>query len=130
MLVKAVNINAKNVELDFMDVNTDSWYYSAVAAAYANGIINGKDDGSLGIGENITREDMAVMAYRALKLSGNEACTFKDSEDISEYARDAVGAMSKLGIINGFDDNTFGPKSHATRAQAAKIVYEIYKNRK
>lgn len=130
MLVKALDINAKNVELDFMDVNTDSWYYSAVAAAYANGIINGKDDGSLGIGENITREDMAVMAYRALKLSGNEACTFKDSEDISEYARDAVGTMSKLGIINGFDDNTFGPKSHATRAQAAKIVYEIYKNRK
>ena len=44
------------------------WYYGYVSGAYAAaGIIKGFDDGTFGVGLNITRQDMSVMIYNALK---------------------------------------------------------------
>ena len=60
-----------------------------------------------------------VMLLSALPLAG---AAFKDEGFIGkEYAR-AVAAMSEQGIINGFEDGSFGPKKTLTRAQAAKIL--------
>jgi len=53
------------------------------------------------------------------------AVVFTDANDIQAWATDAVTAMQKAGIINGMGDGTFAPNANATRAQAAKIIYEI-----
>lgn len=50
--------------------------------------------------------------------------SFDDAADVSEYAAKAVAYFTKAGIINGMGDNKFMPKANATRAQAAKLVYE------
>lgn len=115
------------VTMDFMDVKSDAWYYRSMLAAYSCGIIIGKGDGSVGIGEEITRQDMAVMAYRAMGMTETDAAEFADSAEIADYAKEAVGALSAKGILNGFEDRTFRPKNFATRAEAAKIIYELYR---
>ena len=60
-----------------------------------------------------------VMLASALPLAG---AAFKDEGFIAEEYQKAVAAVSEMGIINGFEDGSFGPKKTLTRAQAAKII--------
>ena len=60
-----------------------------------------------------------VTLLSALPLAG---AAFKDEGFIAEEYQKAVAAMSAQGIINGFEDGSFGPKKTLTRAQAAKIL--------
>ncbi|WP_154669413.1 S-layer homology domain-containing protein [Ruminiclostridium cellobioparum] len=78
-------------------------------------------------------QDMAVMTYKVselLKVEMKESSSpvqFKDSSMISSYAVNAISAMRKSGIINGVGNDNFAPKNNATRAQAAVIIYQVFK---
>ena len=53
---------------------------------------------------------------------------FADADKIADYAREAVAAMKKSGIVGGYEDNTFRPENGATRAETAKILCGIMNN--
>lgn len=129
MLVSAVNIGiSDDDECAFADAEKGTWYYPYVAAAVKSGIVSGISETEFGIGSLITREQIAAMCFRALKLTGTDSIAaeeFKDSADISEYAAEAVSEMRKLGIINGNENGEFLPKNYATRAEAAQIIFGI-----
>ena len=71
-------------------------------------------------------ENPRVVKVKNINLPGGNSAVFTDGEQISEYAKEAVLKLSGAEIINGFDDNTFKPRSTATRAQAAKLLCHIY----
>lgn len=128
MLTLAFNITDSDISLPFADVTESSWYAPYVASAFKAGIIKGYDNNTFGVGDNITRQDMAVMVYNALKYKNMEVSDdgetlFSDVDNISEYAMPAVAVLSNLNVINGVGNNIFAPKETATRAEAAKIVY-------
>ncbi|MDY3929423.1 MAG: S-layer homology domain-containing protein [Clostridia bacterium] len=111
----------------FEDTERDSWYFDYVMSAYEKGVINGIDPVTFGVGKDITRQDFAVMLYRAVGADNiAEECTYFDSSDIAQYAKNAVSYFSKIGIINGYNDNTFKPYNNITRAEAAKMIYSLY----
>ncbi len=120
-----------SIQNPFNDVTQEDWYYRYVSIANQLEIINGVTQDSLGVGLNLTRQDLAVIAYRAVKASGIELeinisdKLFADHEDISDYAREAVNSLYSAGVINGVGDNKFSPKEFATRAQAVKIMYDV-----
>ncbi len=130
MIVVAFDIPIGNIENVFEDVDSDSWYSAYILAAYNAGLINGYSDTVFGVGNMITREDMAVIIYRALNnlgltLSVGDAIEFSDADEISLYASEAVSELAAGGIMNGMGDGTFSPESNATRAMAAKLIYEL-----
>jgi len=131
MLMNAFNLTDHDAEADFIDVDKDAWYYRSVATAKKLNIINGYPDGSFGVGKAITREEMAVMVYRTAQLKGIhfeakvELVQFNDEHKISNYAKGAVQAMQQAGIIQGISENEFAPHLNATRAQAAKIIFQV-----
>lgn len=130
MLVLALEIYDKNAQAQFEDVASSDWFSSYVASAVKNNIVNGYG-GRFNAGQKITREDMAVMAYRGIKDSDKVSeGLFADDGDISEYARDAVYALAGSGVIKGMGDNQFAPKATATRAQASVIIYNLMMNLK
>lgn len=117
-------------ELNFDDADKNAWYYKFLKKAVKGGIVTGQSEHHFGIGENITREDMAVMLYRAAysDVDGDiKELEFTDNENISDYAKKAVVVLVSKGIINGMPDGSFAPKANATRAEAAKMVYEVLK---
>ena len=128
MLVLAFNLYDETAKTEFEDVAVDSWYYGYVASAYKAGVVSGIDEKHFGTGMNVSRQDIAVMLYRTAKATGvefsDENTEFNDFESISDYAREAVSYMSGKGIINGIDGE-FLPLSSATRAQGAKMIYEL-----
>ena len=128
MLVMASGIYNPSLSVSFSDVNEKDWFYSYVASAVSRGIIVGIDDNSFGVGENITREEMATMICRcltSLRLDSNynETDDFSDSDAVSSWAVNSVNIVKNLGIMNGVGGNKFAPKDTATRAMAAKVIY-------
>lgn len=130
MLTVAYKLNIENKTAKFTDVNADDWFMPYVAAALENGIVNGVSDDMFGTGQNITRQDLAVMAYNAALKNGVEFNTegvqkFSDDDKISDYAKAAVYALKSQDIVNGIDGKNFAPQDTATRAEAAKILYAL-----
>lgn len=130
MLTVAYKLNIENKTAKFTDVNADDWFMPYVAAALENGIVNGVSDDMFGTGQNITRQDLAVMAYNAALKNGVEFNTegvqkFSDDDKISDYAKTAVYALKSQDIVNGIDGKNFAPHDTATRAEAAKILYAL-----
>lgn len=130
MLTVAYKLNIENKTDKFTDVNADDWFMPYVAAALENGIVQGISDELFGTGQNITRQDLAVMAYNAALKNGVEFNTedvqkFSDDDKISDYAKTAVYALKSQDAINGIDGKNFAPQDTATRAEAAKILYAL-----
>lgn len=132
MIVLAGGISG-DAEMNFADVESGAWYEEYIGVAVSTGITNGISEDNFGVGENITREDMITMSARLLNVINKELNTvrdyaeFTDSADISDYAKEAVKTMYCSGIVNGFKEGVFAPKAQATRAEVAKIIYEMFK---
>lgn len=123
MIISMLGENVQDGETDFTDVPHDAWYAPYVNAAHKKGIINGISADKFGSGNQISRQDMAVIIYNILNRGKmNAATTFTDAGEISGYAEDAVNTLNALGIISGMSDGSFAPKKTATRAEAAVII--------
>lgn len=114
----------------FTDVNDGDWFADVVNSAYENNLTSGMGDGSFGVGQPISRQDMAVMIYNALRAKGKSAAAaaepaFKDAEAVADYAKEAIRTLCGMGVMNGVSESTFDPAGNATRAQAAKIIYGV-----
>ncbi len=117
----------------FTDV--PEWASKYVGWAKAMGYVNGIEETLFGSSRNITREQMAAILYRAIvdmELTSNysnPAVTFTDENNIADYAKDAVAAMQKDGIINGYSNGDgsfrFMPQGNATRAEAFTMIYNF-----
>ncbi|OQB12675.1 MAG: Endo-1,4-beta-xylanase A precursor [Firmicutes bacterium ADurb.Bin193] len=133
MLVLVFGLTDETATANFTDVKAGEWHYIYIASAQKAGITNGLGDGSFGINLQITRQEIAALAYRAAMAANvtlpevQAATSFSDAALIDYYAIAGITAMQKAGIINGYEDNRFAPKEKATRAEAAKIIYGLSK---
>lgn len=133
MLAIAFNItNTTNNTPTFADVPQDAWFAPYVTAMAAEGLVAGIDEANFGVGQNITRQDIAVLLYRIGEYNGafeekSLLNDFTDGDQIAPYALLAVGTLKSYGIISGTPDNAFLPASSATRAEAAQMIYNCYK---
>lgn len=132
LLMKALELAEETAQCSLSDVKPGEWYFNSIAAAQKLGIVVGKEDGTFGVDDEISRQDMAVMVYRAAKLLqlelGNQTTNtteFIDKSEIAGYAVEQVAAMQKAGIIIG-DNGRFMPRDNATRAEAAVIIYRVF----
>ncbi len=115
-----------NANVNFSDVSSDKWYAPYISKAVNAGIIKGMNEDTFGIGNGVTREDMAVILYRILKgEKSEESDKFADDSNISDYAKDAVYYLKSKGIISGTGEGSFEPKRVMTRAEAAVVINNI-----
>lgn len=61
-----------------------------------------------------------VMLVGILAVSASAKLDYKDAADVNYD--EAVEVMSAIGVLKGFEDNTFLPTQNVTREQAAKII--------
>ena len=131
LLLCAMKADVVNEKVVFADTAEGEWYYPYVATGLKMGIITGIDDETFGIGMPVKRQDMAVMAKRALSAAGKasvgmDISKYIDKDDISDYAKEAVGCLTELNVMSGSDDGLFRPNNNATRAEASKIISVLY----
>lgn len=130
MICNAVNLPVNLTATSFVDVDVNAWYAPYISTAYYNGVINGQSAQIFGIGQNILRQDAAVICNNIIKgiLTDESAnITFADDTSISAYAKESVYNLAKVGIINGDNLGNFNPSANLTRGESAKIICELIK---
>ena len=122
------NVSAGQFKTDkFTDVKEDDYFAPFVAWGVSNGIVSGMSENEFAPNDNITREQLAVMLYnyakfKGIELGGDKEVSFVDGEAVSDWAKEAVDALSKAGVMSGRDNGNFDPKANATRAEAATML--------
>lgn len=134
ILAKAMNLDLSTAPATatFSDVPSSHYAFAAVEAAVKAGLIKGTGNGEFGFGQNLSRQDMAVLFVRAL---GQEAFAagkgsglkFSDAHQISDYAKDAVAAAVELRLLNGTPNGMFNPTGSAERQQVALVASKFLK---
>ena len=116
----------------FADVPEDTWYSAAIASAKSLNIVSGSTSGTFYPDGTISREEAATYLYRALRLyRGAEAGTaadiarYSDADSVSSVAVSAMGALVRLGIIDGISGRLL-PHKTLTRAEAMTILYRAF----
>lgn len=128
MLIEALQLKGTGAALTFTDTaQIGAWAKQSAARAVQSGIITGYADGSFRPDAQITRAEMAVMIARAMQLpmESGASTVFADDADIPHWARGAVEAIRKLGVVNGRGDNRFVPHDTATRAEATVMLLRL-----
>ena len=119
----------------FTDVESGSYYESAVTWANENGIVSGISEDCFAPNEPITREQMAAIIYRYAAFKGYDITTssntsYTDNDNISDYAKDAVIWAAEKSVMTGNTDGSFAPKANTTRAQVASVFMRMVENLK
>lgn len=117
---RAFAIPASNAVDSFADVKNGQWFYGEVAKAKIVGYIGGYSDGTFRPDQTISRQEVASVLVRLLKLQPTSEGTnqFADSGQIQDWSRPGIGAVVNSGLMKGFPDNTFQPLKSITRAEA------------
>lgn len=93
-------------------------------------ILAGHEDGSLGLDEEVTRSQMALLVARFITGKTDKAywvttandSGFTDVADQSEEMLGAISFASQKSIVNGYDGVTFGPNDNVEYRQAITMI--------
>jgi len=133
LLVRALGLNTRVVSV-FSDVRPTDYFYEGMGIAKALGIVKGTGNNMGNPREEITRQEMMVMAARALRYAGKlEEGSAEDLEnifdinDIADYAVSDIAALVRMGMVPEREGNAIRPAERATRAEAALLIYRLCK---
>lgn len=132
-MARSFSLPLGNAQAEFNDVPASYRYSKEVAAAFKNGIINGKGNGVFAPDSYLTREEAAVMIMRGLKkfyadqlnIKQSAAMTFADSAKVSAWANTAVNEVSALGLLKGSSDGCFYPQKNINMNEMAVVLERL-----
>lgn len=117
-------------ETPFSDVEAGQWYTPYVAWAYENGIVAGYPDGTFGVTDTITREQIVTILYRFdepdYTFNESSLASYTDASQIGGYAKEAIAWAVDNRIIKGTSKTTLAPKKTASRAEIAQIILNYF----
>ena len=117
--------NVTRAQQIFADVPTQHANYADIQYLVEHDVVSATNK-EYGVGDIVTREEVAVMVAKALKLDGTPRETkFSDvpsSNPNSGYIQSAVEA----GIINGYPNGKFQPKTKVTRGHVATFIARAF----
>ncbi len=145
MIVKATQDDVSyriDDSLSFTDVARGKWYYDYIMKCASLKIVEGIGGGRFDPEGFATREEIATVIARLIRLIGSFdgaplpaidksgartelSARYPDEGRIHDFSAESVLLCGYLGIMNG-DSVGFRPRSGATRAECAKIFGIIY----
>ncbi|CDQ18924.1 N-acetylmuramoyl-L-alanine amidase [Halobacillus karajensis] len=97
-------------------------YTSEITYLVGKSVVKGYPDGHFHGTDEVTREQAATMVGRALGLNGQvRKSAFPDVNERS-YASGYIQSAVEAGIIKGYPDGTYKPKSMMTRGEMAYLI--------
>ncbi len=131
LLVRAFKLASESEE-NFADVSASDYFAKELAVARKTGLVNGIGENKFAPKNNITRQDMMVIVYRA--LAGMEKINVGDGvldvpqasdyDKVADYAKDAVAALVNAKLVNG-KNGLIAPTDYTTRAEVAVLIARI-----
>jgi hypothetical protein len=110
----------------------DTYYTEYLRTARRLGLINGIGSNLFAPEQPITRQEMFVILYNALKaidevpvaVNSTALSLFDDADSIAPWAGEAMTALVHSGTVSGYQ-NRLSPASATTRAEIAQILFNL-----
>lgn len=107
----------------YTDVDSEAWYYEAVAFVSAKGWMGGYGDTHFGPGAQLSRAQLAQILYNQAETPATSGSSdFSDVERGAWY-HSAICWAVEQGIVGGYGDGRFGPDDPITREQLAVMLW-------
>ena len=122
----AGNTNVGNeTKNPFFDVVPDDWFYEAVEYVSNAGIMRGMTSDRFGYGDILSRAQFVTILHRMQGEPEMEySKVFSDVADGEFYTNAVMWAkLSGSGVVEGYEDGTFGPADAITREQLVLMMY-------
>ena len=122
-------------EVSFLDTVSGSWYSTGVSWGTSKSLIQGYGNGTFGVEDPVTREQMAAILYRYAQYKGLDVSvgedtnilSYTDAGQVSEWAIPAVQWAVGAGLMQGNDNGSLNPQGYATRAEVAALLMQYAK---
>ncbi|CAM4513978.1 hypothetical protein FHS16_006029 [Paenibacillus endophyticus] len=103
------------------------WAEENIVRATAMGWIKGYPNGTFAPNKEVTRAEFTTMLSRALALSSPsvQAQTFKDYEQIPQFAKSHVSQAVAAGLVKGYDDAMFRPSQWINRSEMTVMLMRV-----
>lgn len=122
-------------EVSFLDTVSGSWYSTGVSWGASKSLIQGYGNGTFGVEDPVTREQMAAILYRYAQYKGLDVSvgedtnilSYTDAGQVSEWAIPAVQWAVGAGLMQGNGNGILNPQGYATRAEVAALLMQYAK---
>ncbi|TXK83828.1 S-layer homology domain-containing protein [Paenibacillus sp. N3.4] len=114
-------------EMNFKDI-LNHWAKEAILAAVKQGFVEGYPDQTFRPNNNVSRSEFVAMLIRALKIqpTGGSSLPFTDADQIPDWSKPFVSEAVKLGIVSGYEDNSFRSADPISRAELAVMIVKAF----
>jgi hypothetical protein len=116
--------------INFADVPSRYWAYTAIQDAYTTGFLAGYPGNIFRPEQNIPREQVLTSLANGLNYTPTQAVStvlgyYNDSSSISNFARSPIAAATERSIVVNYPNlKTLNPVRNATRAEVAAFLYQ------
>ncbi|OXM83231.1 S-layer homology domain-containing protein, partial [Paenibacillus rigui] len=111
----------------FKDIPVSHYAFPYVEALVRAKVFQGREQNIFGVGEMLTREQLAVVLVRGKQLLSTSRDTnlpFEDRNEISDWAKADVQTVHEAGLMVG-DGTYFAPKRAVERQELALVVSRL-----
>jgi N-acetylmuramoyl-L-alanine amidase len=111
----------------FSDVSVEDKYFSQIDAAYKRGLITGKGGSYFGPNDYLKVADALTVLINAVGLeklapAPEPVTNFKDNDAIPGYARKAVYAAQRIGLVKADARGYLKPNDKLTKGKASELL--------
>lgn len=124
-IVKPDPSGGEEAELPFFDVVSGDWFYDSVRYVSNARIMTGMSSDRFGYGDILSRAQFVTILYRMEdEPSTDYSPVFPDVAEREFYTNAVMWAkLSGAGVVEGYEDGTFGPANPITREQLVLMMY-------
>ncbi len=124
--LKSNNFSLENYQDLFLDVKQNDWFASFIMSGLKNKIIEGYQNKTFKPNQFITRAEALKIIFEAKggEFLNSGSGIFSDANSKDWFYKYITLAFSK-GLISSFPGQLLKPNQFITRAEVAKIVYEM-----
>lgn len=114
----------KSQKADFSDMAGYDWAIPAVEKLYDVKVISGISETQFAPSREVTREEFVSMLIRVLGIQRQDIETPEfDDVNKGDWFYDAVQIARQTGIVNGYNENSFGSGRAITREEMAATAF-------
>ncbi len=132
MVLKAYGISPDQNPTDNFADSGNTYYTNYLATAKRLGISGGVGNNRFAPDNQITRQEMFVLLYNALKATGKvpnltgskTLVEFSDGGQVASWAKDAMTFFVQTGTISG-NGGKLSPIATTSRAEMAQVLYNL-----
>jgi hypothetical protein len=131
LLSKVVGLQPESTDdAIFEDVPADSPYAPYIYGLSDLGVMNGRNNNTVGAADPLTRQELAVLLSRLMEASqvakavSTTEVSYSDEQDMADYAKEAIAEVTNQRWMQGASGN-FNPLGNVTRAEAAVIAERV-----